>query len=95
VLIDGRNRLAACKRAGVESHFQSLNGHDAQAFIVSANLVRCNLSKGQQAMIYPEGNCPGRVRGDNALKLFTCTPYVETNRVADCAKAGKFASVSD
>jgi ParB-like nuclease domain len=58
VLIDGRNRLAACERAGVEPVWQELNGHDAQAFIVSANLARRNLSKGQQAMalamIYPE-----------------------------------------
>jgi hypothetical protein len=61
VLIDGRNRLRACEIAGVEPTYQSLNGHDAAAFIVSANLARRNLSKGQQAMalamIYPE---PGR-----------------------------------
>jgi hypothetical protein len=59
VLIDGRNRLAACEKAGVAPVYQELNGHDAPAFIVSANLARRNLSKGQQAMamamIYPEG----------------------------------------
>jgi ParB-like nuclease domain len=59
VLIDGRNRLAACEIAGVAPIYQKLNGHDAAAFIVSANLARRNLSKGQQAMalamIYPDG----------------------------------------
>jgi hypothetical protein len=63
-LIDGRNRLKACKMAGVEPRFQRLNGEAEAAFIVSANLERRNLSKGQQAMarafIHPE---PERGRG--------------------------------
>lgn len=57
-VIDGRNRLAACKIANVEPRFEQLNGRDALAYIVSANLARRNLTKGQQAMalamIYPE-----------------------------------------
>lgn len=63
-LIDGRNRLRACEIAGVEPRIAPLNGHDPQAFIVSANLARRNLSKGQQAMalamIYPEPEKGGR-----------------------------------
>jgi len=66
-LIDGRNRMAACKIANVEPRFEQLNGHDALAYIVSANLQRRNLTKGQQAMllamIYPEGQ---HGRGKNA-----------------------------
>src|SRR5271155_5626926 len=58
-VIDGRNRLAACKLAGVKPTFEKLNGQDPLAYIVSANLARRNLTKGQQAMayakIYPEG----------------------------------------
>jgi hypothetical protein len=58
VLIDGRNRLRACEIAGIEPTIELLNGHDPAAFIVSANLARRNLTKGQQAMalamIYPE-----------------------------------------
>lgn len=58
VLIDGRNRLKACEIAGVPPRFENLNGHDPLAYIVSANLARRNLTKGQQAMalacIYPE-----------------------------------------
>jgi hypothetical protein len=63
-LVDGRNRLRACEIAGVEPTFDRLNGHDAAAFIVSANLARRNLTKGQQAMalafIYPEAEKGGR-----------------------------------
>jgi ParB-like chromosome segregation protein Spo0J len=69
VLIDGRNRLRACEIAGVEPSFTTLNGHDATALIVSANLNRRNLTKGQQAMalamIYPEPAKGGR--GKKAL----------------------------
>jgi hypothetical protein len=43
----------------VEPRFEKLNGHDALAYIVSANLARRNLTNGQQAMalamIYPKG----------------------------------------
>ena len=58
ILIDGRNRWEACKRADVEPWIEALNGHDPTALIVSANLARRNLTKGQKAMalalIYPE-----------------------------------------
>lgn len=64
ILIDGRNRLRACEVAGVEPTFRKLNGGDVPAFIVSVNLARRNLTKGQQAMalamIYPEPDKRGR-----------------------------------
>lgn len=70
-VVDGRNRLAACKLAGVEPNFEKLNGRDPVAYIVSANLARRNLSKGQQAMalaiIYPEPE-RGRGKKDGAKK---------------------------
>ena len=65
-LIDGRNRLAACKLAGVEPRFEQLNGRDPLAYIASANLKRRNLTKGQQAMalamIYPEARSAGAAK---------------------------------
>lgn len=66
ILIDGRNRMAACEIAEVEPQFERLNGQDPAAFIVAANLQRRNLTKGQaamaMAMIYPEPakTAPGR-----------------------------------
>lgn len=49
-LIDGRNRLAACRIVGVEPTYTSLNGHDPASYILSANVARRNLNKGQQAL---------------------------------------------
>jgi len=51
-LIDGRNRLEACKRAGVEPSFTPLNGRDAVAFILSRNVQRRMLTAGQRAMTW-------------------------------------------
>ncbi|MEW2585585.1 ParB/RepB/Spo0J family partition protein [Streptomyces virginiae] len=50
MLIDGRNRLAACKIAGVEPHFTT-DDSDPLRLIVSYNVIRRHVSKGQQAMI--------------------------------------------
>jgi ParB/RepB/Spo0J family partition protein len=50
IIIDGRNRLEACNRAGIQPTFAELNGQDPVAFILSANIARRHLSKGQQAM---------------------------------------------
>ena len=70
-LIDGRNRLAACKLAGIKPRFESLNGHDPLAYIADTNLKRRNMTKGQQAialaMIYPEPE-RGRGKKDEARK---------------------------
>jgi hypothetical protein len=70
-LIDGRNRLEACRRAKVEPRFEQLNGHDPLAFIVSANLTRRQMTNAQRAMalamIYPESP-RGRGNVDPARK---------------------------
>lgn len=48
-LIDGRNRLAACRRAGVQPRFETYDG-DPIALIVSANVSRRHLTKSQRAI---------------------------------------------
>lgn len=64
-LIDGRNRLAACQRGGVDPSYSLLNGHDPVAFILSVNVARRHLSKGQAAMAVAKAhflvakNCDG------------------------------------
>ena len=64
MLIDGRNRRAACKLAGIEPRIRVLNGDDPTAYVLSANIHRRHLTKGQRAMavamIYPK---PERGRG--------------------------------
>jgi hypothetical protein len=49
IVIDGRNRLAACKMAEVEPSFQTYDG-DPLSFIISANIQRRHLNAGQRAM---------------------------------------------
>ncbi|MFE0578122.1 plasmid replication/partition related protein [Streptomyces sp. NPDC058874] len=51
VLLDGRNRLAACEIAGVEPRFTTYTGDDPTALIFSKNIFRRHLSKGQEAVI--------------------------------------------
>ena len=63
MLIDGRNRRTACKIAGVEPTSRDLNGEDPTAFVLSANIHRRHMTKGQRAMavakIYPGGSGKG------------------------------------
>lgn len=59
VLIDGRNRLAACALAGVEPRMVEFNGNgDVDAYILGANINRRHMMRSQRAMavatIYPE-----------------------------------------
>ncbi|WP_455753455.1 plasmid replication/partition related protein [Streptomyces fradiae] len=51
VLLDGRNRLAACELAGIEPRFTTYTGRNPVAVILGGNLRRRHISKGQQAMI--------------------------------------------
>lgn len=50
-LIDGRNRLEACKRAGVKPAFTLLDGKEAISFIFSENIFRRHLNQGQRAIL--------------------------------------------
>ncbi|MFF0427771.1 ParB/RepB/Spo0J family partition protein [Streptomyces sp. NPDC004520] len=51
VLLDGRNRLAACEIAGVEPRFTTYTGDKTTALIFSNNVFRRHITKGQEAMI--------------------------------------------
>lgn len=48
VLVDGRNRLEACKRAGVEPKFRTIDA-DPVAVIIAENMQRRDLTQGQKA----------------------------------------------
>lgn len=50
-LLDGRNRLAACRAAGVEPTFRTHTGGDPVAFVLSENLHRRHLTEGQKAQL--------------------------------------------
>jgi hypothetical protein len=53
-LLDGRNRLAACKLANVEPEYLTVNGDDPLALVVSLNVKRRNLTAGQKAVAAAE-----------------------------------------
>ncbi len=48
-LLDGRNRMAACRRAGVEPQVAFSDVDDPTAYIISMNIHRRHLSKQQRA----------------------------------------------
>ncbi|MEH0404257.1 hypothetical protein QA808_18520 [Streptomyces sp. B21-089] len=50
-ILDGRNRLAACQIAGIQPHFTTYTGSNPARLIISNNVHRRHISKGQQAMI--------------------------------------------
>jgi hypothetical protein len=83
-VIDGRNRLAACEIAQVEPRFEQLNGWDPLAFILSANITRRHLTKGQQAMavamVYPEPEKGGRGK-KGEIKTVTEKTTVSGSRI--------------
>jgi hypothetical protein len=65
-LVDGRNRQRGCELAGVAPRYGSLNGHDPVAYVLSANVERRNLSKGQRAMAVARLTLETKLRGDHA-----------------------------
>lgn len=50
-VLDGRNRLAACRVAKVEPTFETYDGDDPDGYALAVNIARRHLSKGQQAMV--------------------------------------------
>lgn len=50
MLVDGRNRRVACEIAEVNPTTRQLNGEDPTAFVLSANIHRRHMTKGQRAM---------------------------------------------
>ena len=54
VLLDGRNRLAACELVGVRPRFEKYTGSNPIGFIIGANVNRRNLSVGQKVAVAVE-----------------------------------------
>jgi N6-adenosine-specific RNA methylase IME4 len=50
-ILDGRNREIACENAGVAPRYETYQGVDPTAFVVSMNVERRHLTESQRAMI--------------------------------------------
>jgi hypothetical protein len=68
-ILDGRNREAACALAGVEPTYQSINGSDPLALVVSLNVRRRDLTAAQRAIAAAEAwGMIGGTREDSRAK---------------------------
>ena len=87
-LLDGRNRLAACKKAKVAPTFTTYEG-DPVAYILGANLNRRDMTKGQKAMVLVQAldDCLPQTTQEGLAK----TSEVSRSRLAYAAVVKKHA----
>jgi hypothetical protein len=92
-VIDGRNRLEACRRAGVDPRDELLNGADPRRYILSQNAARRHMSKGQLALVIIQtdglsGNGELSYRSDLASQ-YGVSHQQGATRARDCASGSR------
>jgi hypothetical protein len=97
VVVDGRNRLAACKMAGVEPRFERLDPRIDPRDFVWTRGQRRNVSKGQQAiafaLLWPEPDKPGRGKKGKASETdgFSATRLKNARAIVNHSRELAFA----
>lgn len=88
-VIDGRHRLRACAREGVEPRFRTWDGDGALvAFVVSLNLHRRHLDEGQRALV--AGRIANMRQGQRTdLELSANLPKVSLSDAAELLNVGE------
>jgi len=80
LVLDGRNRLAACRLLDIEPVFTTYEGDDPGGYAVAVNIARRHLTKGQQAMLIVEsGQYTEYTDADGAAKI--SKQYISRARV--------------
>ncbi|WP_051838319.1 ParB N-terminal domain-containing protein [Streptomyces sp. NRRL WC-3742] len=74
VLLDGRNRLAACKLAGVEPRFATHTKGDPAAVAWALNIRRRHLTQGQRAMIIAKGRSVSKFSARDDAATYGISP---------------------
>lgn len=80
LLLDGRNRLAACQLAGVKPRFEPFTGSDPVSYVLSQNVVRRHLNESQRAMVAAE--LANLKLGDNQYKGSSSDPPISQSQAA-------------
>lgn len=82
ILIDGRNRREACRRVGIVPDYVLLDGADPVTYILSANIHRRNMSKGQRAMAVAKISPESQQGKRTSIKTIEVSPgYVSHARI--------------
>jgi hypothetical protein len=94
-IIDGRNRLEACKRAGLTPHYKDVSSEvdgDPLGYVASVNLKRRDLTAGQRAAIIAElDTLPV---GANQHRKEGVSRETPSRTLADAAKKGGVSRAS-
>lgn len=94
LVLDGRNRLEACRRAQVTPTYREVKTSDPVAYVVSANIHRRHLTTAQRAAIAAElANLEnGSNRYEKKVGVQNCTPTPEPPKTLE--EAAELMNVS-
>ncbi|MFF2955683.1 ParB N-terminal domain-containing protein [Kitasatospora sp. NPDC057965] len=95
-ILDGRNRLKACEILGIEAQFVAYEGSAPRSYVLSANLRRRSLSRGQAAMIAAkacsDSEQEGRSESEQSARSVSEQAGVSLGRIGQASTVMQYAS---